>query len=97
MRDPLEAVRAAAKFLAAETRLRMHAPKVDAEHDAVVLPFESIAGKLHRLLFSIEFLGGSDDEEIVTRLREHWVPDKLRHADYETLLVTSDGVESYEG
>jgi hypothetical protein len=97
MRDPLQAAVSAAKFLAAESRLRVHAPKLDADRDAVVLPFESIAGRLHRIAFSIEFLAGRDDEEITTALREYWVPDHMRHENYETLLVTETGVENYDG
>lgn len=97
MRDPLEAARKAAAFLSAEARLRVRAPSLDAARDAVVVPFESIAGKVHRIAFSVDFLAAHDDEEIATALREAWVPDHMRHADYQTLLVTSDGIENYEG
>ena len=96
MRDPLEAARRAAAYLSAETRLRVHAPSLDAGRDAVVVPFESIAGKVHRIAFSIDFLAGHEDEEIQTKLRDAWVPDHMRHADYQTLLVTADGIENYE-
>jgi hypothetical protein len=96
VRDPIEAARAAAAFLSAETRLRVHAPSLVAERDAVVVPFESIAGKVHRIAFSIDFLASHDEEEIATALRENWVPDHMRHADYQTLLVTADGIENYE-
>ena len=97
MRDPLEAARAAGAFLAAESRLRVHTPKLEPERDAVVVPFESIAGRVHRILFALEFLGSHDDEEIAGALREFWVPEHMRHENYETLLVTSEGVSTFEG
>jgi hypothetical protein len=95
VRDPLEAARAAAAFLSAESRLRIHAPKLEA--DAVVLPFESIAGRVHRILFATEFLASHDDDEIATALGDFWVPNQMRDANYQTLLVTSEGIETYEG
>jgi hypothetical protein len=97
VRDPLEAARAASAFLAAESRLRVHPPKLEPDRDAVAVPFESIAGRLHRILFSLEFLGSRDDEEIAGTLRECWVPEHMRHENYETLLVTSEGVSTWEG
>ena len=97
MRDPLEAARAAGAFLAAESRLRVHPPKLEPDRDAVVVPFESIAGRLHRILFALEFLGSHEDEEIAGALREFWVPEHMRHENYQTLLVTSEGVSTWEG
>jgi hypothetical protein len=97
VRDPLEAARTASAFLAAESRLRVHPPKLEPDRDAIVVPFESIAGRVHRILFALEFLGSHDDEEIAGALRESWVPEHMRHENYETLLVTSDGVSNWEG
>ncbi len=94
MRDPLQSARAVGAFLARETGLEVHEPRFDAERGAVVLPFESVAGRRREIAFAEAFLTDRSDEEIQAALREAWVPDHMKHPDYQPLLVTNEGVEN---
>jgi hypothetical protein len=94
MRDLLRAARAVGAFLARETGLQVHAPSWDEARGAVVLPFESVAGRRHVIAFAEAFLADRSEEEIEAALRETWVPDHMKHPDYQPLLVTNDGVEN---
>jgi hypothetical protein len=94
MRELLQAARAVGAFLARETGLRVHAPSWDEARGAVVLPFESVAGRRHVIAFAEAFLTDRSQEEIEASLRESWVPDHMKHPDYQALLVTNEGVEN---
>ena len=96
MNDELLAnARAVARFLARETGLQVGAPRFDEERGAVILPFQSLAGREHRIALAADLLAERSPEELQPLLRENWVPDKMKHPAYETLLVTSEGIESF--
>jgi hypothetical protein len=92
----LAAARAVAAFLANETGLAFQAPSWDPSQRAAVVPFDSVAGRHHRVAFSEEFLTELSQEEMQELLRAYWLPGHLVHPAYQPLLVTSEGLADLE-
>lgn len=92
----LQAARAVAAFLASETGLSFQTPSWDAALGAAVVPFDSVAGRHHRVAFSEAFLTELSLPEMHELLRSHWVPGHLVHPAYQPLLLTPDGLSNLE-